>query len=105
MNLIDETAKLLERMLGPDPNFRDYGDVYTITVYKVCMDTRDGRRLYLAQTDPTVAHWRDAKRYEWQFEPLGAMEFEDKEEAEEFARKYFKHFDGWYIYETFAYRA
>ena len=82
-----------------------FDDVFDkIEVYKVCMDTYTGKRLYLAQTNTNVKHWKDAKTYEWQFSPEGAMEFDDKETAEAFAKTYFKHFDKWYIYKTVAYR-
>lgn len=79
-------------------------DFYEVSVYKVCMDTYTGRRLYLTQTNTSVASWKDAKIYEWRFDPNGAMEFDTEEEAEKFARKYFKNFTGWYIYKTIGYR-
>lgn len=75
-------------------------DFYWVTVYKICMDTYTGKRLYLAQNNTHVMNWKDAKVYEWQFNPAGAMEFDSIEEAENFAKKYFKNFRGWYVYET-----
>ena len=99
MNLQEQTLSLLKEFV--DEDFND--DIVQITVYKICMDTYSGKRLYLAQTNPAVKRWQDAKTYEWQFNPAGAMEFDTKEEAEEVAKKYFKNFDKWYIYETVGY--
>lgn len=102
MNLQEATILSLQNKLYEDENFVD--DFYEVSVYKVCMDTYTGRRLYLTQTNTSVASWKDAKIYEWRFDPNGAMEFDTEEEAEKFARKYFKNFIGWYIYKTIGYR-
>ena len=84
--------------------FVDVDDVFTkIEVFKICMDTYNGKRLYLAQTNIHVKHWKEAKRYEWVFDPNIAMQFNWEREAEEFAKKYFKNFDRWYVYKTYTY--
>lgn len=103
MNLTEATILAIQNKLT-ESDYEDFNDLYLIDVYKVCMDTYSGKRLYLAQNNPHVNNWRDAKIYEWQYNPEGAMEFDSEEEATEFAKKYFKHFDKWYIYKTKAYR-
>lgn len=85
-------------------NDDDMNDLYEIEIYLVCMDTYSGKRLYLAQTNPYVSNWKEAKTYEWQFNRQGAMEFESEESATEFAKNYFKNFNKWYIYKTVSYR-
>lgn len=92
--------KLIEEYFDND----DMNDLYLVDVYIVCMDTYSGKRLYLAQTNPYISNWKDAKTYEWQFSKQGAMEFESEEAATEFAKNYFKNFDKWYIYKTTSYR-
>lgn len=106
MNLEQATILALQNKLNEyvEVNPDDMNDFYLVDVYKVCMDTYSGKRLYLAQNNPNVSNWKDAKTYEWQFNSEGAMEFNSEEEATEFARKYFKHFNKWYIYKTKAYR-
>ena len=107
MTLLDATVLALQNKLPLIEKFDKeeadelaaYG-FYYVDVYKVCMDTYSGKRLYLAQNNPYVGKWQNAKTYEWQFAPEGAMEFDTKEEAEKFAKKYFKNFTGWYIYKT-----
>lgn len=79
-------------------------DLYLVDVYLVCMDTYSGRRLYLAQTNPNIQNWKDAKTYEWQFSKRGAMEFNSEEEANDFAKSYFKNFNRWYIFKSASYR-
>lgn len=105
MNLEQATILALQNKLNENFNDKDYDDdLYLVDVYKVCMDTYSGKRLYLAQTNFNVTNWKDAKTYEWQFNPEGAMEFDNEEEATEFAKKYFKRFNKWYIYKTVSYR-
>lgn len=105
MDLEQATILALQNKLNEDYNNEDYtDDLYLVDVYKVCMDTYSGKRLYLAQNNFNVASWKDAKTYEWQFNPEGAMEFDSEEEATKFAKKYFKRFDKWYIYKTVSYR-
>lgn len=84
-------------------NDDDMNDLYEIEIYLVCMDTYSGKRLYLAQTNPYVDSWKDAKTYEWQYSREGAMQFRSEKEATEFAKKYFKRFNGWYIYKSYTY--
>lgn len=84
-------------------NDDDMNDLYEIEIYLVCMDTYSGKRLYLAQNNPRVMNWKDAKTYEWQFSKEGAMQFRSEEEATEFAKQYFKHFDKWYVYKSYTY--
>lgn len=91
-------------LIESDNNYFNDDDLIPMTVYTICMDTYSGKRLYLAQTNPFVQHWKDAKTYEWQFNRQGAMEFEDEEEAIEFAKSYFKNFKKWYVYKTICYR-
>lgn len=81
----------------------DMNDLYKVDVFLVCMNTYSGKRLYLAQTNPYVSDWKDAKTYEWQYSRQGAMEFKSEEQATEFAKKYFKRFDRWYIYKSYTY--
>jgi len=100
MTLLEATMLSLQNKLVEENEY----DFDLVDVYKVCMDTYLGRRLYLAQTNTRVKNWKDAKTYEWQFKSEGAMEFDSEEEAEEFAENYFKNFNKWYIYKTKAYR-
>ena len=100
MTLLEATMLSLQHKLVEE----NEEDFYLVDVYKVCMDTYSGKRLYLAQTDTSVKNWKDAKSYEWQFKSEGAMEFDSEKEATEFAKSYFKNFDRWYIYKTKAYR-
>ena len=87
-----------------DEEFVDADEVFDkIDVYKICMDTYTGKRLYLAQTNMNVKHWKEAKTYEWVFDPNIAMQFNWEKEAEEFAQKYFKNFRGWYIRKEYTY--
>ena len=75
-------------------------DLETKTIYKICNNNLDGKRLYLAQTTAYLSNWEEAKTYDWQINLNGTMEFEDKEEAENFAKQYFNKGDDWYICET-----
>lgn len=77
--------------------------LYQVDVYKICMDTYNGKRLYLAQTNPRIT-WKEAKSFEWIFNPTEGMEFDTEKEASDFATKYFKSFKNWYIYKTKSYR-
>lgn len=99
--LLSLLGKLQEKI---EYDSNDMDDIYEVEVYKVCMNTYSGKRLYLAQTDPRVMNWKDAKTYEWQFNPNGAMEFDSEQEAIDFAKQYFKNFNKWYIYKTTSYR-
>lgn len=103
MNLQEATMLALQNKLTED--FIDTDDVFDkIDVYYVCMDTYSGKRLYLAQTNIHIKHWTQAKTYEWVFDPNIAMQFDKEIEAEEFAKKYFKNFNKWYIHKGYAYR-
>ena len=106
MNLERATILALQNKLNEyiEVNPDDMNDFYLMDVYKVCMDTYSGKRLYLAQTNSRVMNWKDAKTYEWQFNPNGAMEFDSEQEATDFAKQYFKNFNKWYIYKTTSYR-
>lgn len=105
MTLEQATIEALQNKLTEEYfNNDDMNDLYLVDVYIVCMDTYSGKRLYLAQPNPYVSNWKDAKTYEWQFSRQGAMEFESEETATEFAKNYFKNFDKWYIYKTTSYR-
>ena len=102
MTLLEATMlslqnKLTEEFINPDDVFDK------IDVYKICMDTYTGKRLYLAQTDITVKHWKEAKTYEWVFNPNIAMQFNSEKEAKEFAESYFKNFKGWYVRKEYTY--
>lgn len=75
MNITEATILAIQNKLNEyiETNPDDMNDLYLVDVYKVCMDTYSGKRLYLAQNNPYVKHWQDAKTYEWQFNPEGAM--------------------------------
>jgi len=101
MNLLEATALALQNKLNEE--FVDDEVFDKIDVYKICMDTYTGKRLYLAQTNTNIKHWKEAKTYEWVFDPNIAMQFNWEKEAEDFAKKYFKNFRGWYIRKEYTY--
>ena len=104
MTLAEATILQLNNVLLEDYYDNDMiNDFYEVDVYKICMDTSSGKRLYLAQTKPNTT-WREAKSFEWVFNSKEGMEFDTKQEAEDFAKKYFKAFKNWYIYKTYSYR-
>ena len=113
MTLLEATIQALQGKLIETKNDKidrnldlqmgdDYG-LYQVDVYKICMDTYNGKRLYLAQTNPRIT-WKEAKSFEWIFNPTEGMEFDTEKEAYDFAKKYFKSFKNWYIYKTKSYR-
>ena len=110
MTLTEATILQLNNVLLEDYYDNDMiNDFYEVDVYKICMDTSSGKRLYLAQTKPNTT-WREAKSFEWVFNSKEGMEFDTKQEAEDFAKflmdkvRYFKAFKNWYIYKTYSYR-
>lgn len=113
MTLLEATIQALQGKLIETKNDKidrnldlqmgdDYG-LYQVDVYKICMDTYNGKRLYLAQTKLNIT-WKEAKSFEWVFNPTEGMEFDTEKEAYDFAKKYFKSFKNWYIYKTLSYR-
>ena len=110
MNLMEATIlalqnKLLEKYedsLYNDEVIDEINDMglSVIEIYNICMDTYNGKRLYLTHNDLYGRKWNEVKSYEWSFDVRGAMQFDTIEEAEKFAKKYFKHFDRWYIHKT-----
>lgn len=97
MNLEKATVLALQYKLKEEyiPRRPAYTDMYMI-----CMNIYSGKRMYLTQADPYVKHWYESKHFEWSFDKNEGMKFKDKEEAEKFAKKWFKNFNGWYIYTT-----
>lgn len=104
MNLVEATILALRNKLQEttDDYETTWGDdeEYKIKVYQVCMNTYTGKRLYLCNKSGTV-WFKDAKRYDWTFNPNEGAMWKSKEEAEKFAKKYFKYSNKWYIYETY----
>lgn len=81
--------------------FKDYIPRHTAyrDVYRICMNSKEGRKLYLT-VDQVFGLNKDGtykRSYKWSPVKIGSMEFDKKQEAEEFAKEYFKHFDKWFI--------
>jgi hypothetical protein len=58
----------------------------------ICMKTKNGKDIYLGE---------QGKGLGWKFDYNEAVWFETYQEAEKFAKDYFKHFDKWGIKEVY----
>lgn len=103
MNLQEATILAIQNKLIETNNSLAQDYIEVTDVYNICMDTYGGKKLYLAQTNPYVKDWRKAKSLQWVFDPNIAIRFSYEIEARQFAEKYFKHFDKWYIHKATIY--
>lgn len=67
-------------------------------IYRICMKSKNGKQLYLGVKDA----WYDKEGklhriHEWTWDMRCCMQFDRKEQAEEYAKTYFKNFSNWYI--------
>ena len=70
--------------------------------YRIIMHTRDGKKLYLTEN---TWYGKNSEKINctWDFNYNNALWFETYDEAEEFAKGYFKNFTGYEIEEFFEY--
>ena len=71
---------------------------YWADIYRICMKSKNNKTLYLTVKDAWYDKEGNLKRiHEWNYQRIGAMEFDTESKAEEYAKTYFKNFDKWYI--------
>ena len=67
-------------------------------VYRITMQTKSGK-MYLEVCECWYSKKKKdyVRNYGWTFKKCNAMQFDTKEEAEEFSNGYFKNFTRWFI--------
>ena len=67
-------------------------------IYRICMNSKNGKKLYLSVKNG----WYDKEGklhriHEWTWDRNIGIQFDYEKDAEEYAKSYFKNFNGWYI--------
>ena len=73
------------------------------SVYRICMLSKGGKKLYLEVVDCyTDKHGNIVgRKYGWTFKKSNAITVETEVEAKDIASNYFKNFDKWFIDEEY----